>query len=36
MLDSTLRLHGSEEGGSYFLGGFYSVAEVRYELAPLV
>ncbi|KAI7842579.1 hypothetical protein COHA_003683 [Chlorella ohadii] len=28
VLDSTLRLHGSEEGGDYFLGGFYSVAEV--------
>lgn len=28
VLDSTLRLHGSEEGGNYFLGAFYSVAEV--------
>jgi len=28
VLDSTLRLHGSEGGGDYFLGGFYSVAEV--------
>ena len=39
MLDSTLRLHGSEEGGDYFLGGFYSVAEVwvrrRKQLVPV-
>lgn len=28
VLDAFLRLHGSEEGGAFFLGGTYSVAEV--------
>ena len=28
LLDAMLRTHGSEEGGNYFLGGKYSMAEV--------
>ena len=28
LVDGVLRTHGSEEGGNYFLGGKYSMAEV--------